>query len=74
MCLPFAVVWILTSLFMFFLLALIFWFWMLVDLLQRKIEDKLVWVIVLIFLNIIGAILYYFLVYAKSGKARKGKK
>ena len=44
----------------------IFWLWMLVDLLQRrKFEDKLVWVLVLIFLNILGAILYYFLVYSK---------
>ncbi len=45
----------------------IFWMWMLVDLLQRKkFEDKLVWVMVLIFLNALGAILYYSLVYARK--------
>ena len=45
----------------------IFWMWMLVDLLQRKkFEDKLVWVMVLIFLNVLGAILYYSLVYARK--------
>lgn len=49
------------------LLALLFWFWMLIDCLQRKkFEDKLVWVIVLIVLNILGAILYYFLVKSKK--------
>lgn len=48
-------------------LAFIFWFWMLIDCLQRKrFEDKLVWILVLLFLNIIGAILYYFLVRSKK--------
>ena len=47
--------------------AALFWLWMLVDLLQRKkFEDKLVWVLVVLFLNILGAILYYFLVYSKK--------
>jgi len=54
-----------------FLLTTIFWIWMLVDLLQRKkFEDKLVWVLVLVFLHIIGALLYYFLVYSKMKKGR----
>ncbi|TAL46901.1 PLDc_N domain-containing protein [archaeon] len=47
----------------------IFWLWMLIDLLQRKTPDKLVWVLVLIFLNFLGAVLYYLLVYSK-GKRR----
>lgn len=41
---------------------------MLVDAVQRKFKgpnDKLVWVLVLIFLNLIGAIIYYFVVYSK---------
>ena len=47
--------------------AALFWLWMLVDLLQRKkFEDKLVWVVVVLFLNILGAILYYFLVHSKK--------
>jgi len=47
----------------------VFWIWMLIDLLQRrKFEDKLVWVLVLIFLNVLGAVLYYFLVYSKGRK------
>ena len=47
--------------------ATAFWLWMLIDLLQRKkFEDKLVWLVAIIFLNILGAILYYFLVYSKK--------
>ncbi|MEM5799685.1 MAG: PLDc N-terminal domain-containing protein [Candidatus Aenigmatarchaeota archaeon] len=47
--------------------AVVFWFWMLVDCLSRKrFDDKLVWVIVLIFLNLLGALLYYFIVKRKK--------
>ena len=47
--------------------GVVFWVRMLVDCLSKKrFEDKLVWVIVLIFLNIFGAILYYFIVKNKK--------
>jgi uncharacterized membrane protein YphA (DoxX/SURF4 family) len=62
--LPFVFFWIIIG-----FLVLIFWAWMLVDCLTRKkFEDKLVWVLVLILLNILGAILYYFLVKSKKGR------
>lgn len=58
------VAWFFLSFLVVGLIATIFWFWMLVDLLKRKkFKDKLVWVVVLIFLHVVGAILYYFLVY-----------
>lgn len=48
-------------------LIIVFWLWMLIGCLQKKkFEDKLVWVVVLISLNILGAILYYFLVKRKK--------
>lgn len=55
-------------------LAVIFWLWMLVDCLTRKDRkfpnrggnERLIWVLVLLFLNVIGALLYYFLVKAKK--------
>jgi len=54
-----------------FVAAFIFWLWMLIDLLQRKkMDDKLIWALILIFLNILGAILYYFLVKAKDKKKK----
>jgi len=49
------------------ILTSIFWLWMLIDCLKRKkFDDKLVWVLVLIFLGPIGAVLYYFLVRSKK--------
>lgn len=39
----------------------VFWFWMLVDCLTSQQEDKLVWFLVIFFLNLLGAILYYWL-------------
>ncbi|MCK4336267.1 MAG: PLDc N-terminal domain-containing protein [Candidatus Aenigmarchaeota archaeon] len=47
-------------------LAIVFWFWMLIDCLQREFEDKLVWVFVIVLTGIIGAILYFFLVKRKD--------
>jgi len=49
-----------------FLFVFIFWIWMLIDCLQRKFKDKLLWVLVIIFAGILGAILYYFLVKRKK--------
>jgi prolipoprotein diacylglyceryltransferase len=57
------------SIFFFLIVALffIFWIWMLVDcVVKKKFDDKLIWVLVLIFLHFIGALLYYFLVYRKQ--------
>jgi uncharacterized membrane protein YphA (DoxX/SURF4 family) len=52
---------------LFGILSVIFWVWMLIDCLQRRrFEDKLVWVLVLLFLNVLGAILYYLLVKSKN--------
>ena len=39
---------------------LVFWIWMLIDLIFKQREDKFVWFLVLFFLNIIGALAYYF--------------
>lgn len=65
-------------LFLFFVLiaifAVIFWLWMLIDCLQREFKDKLLWVLVIIFVWILGAILYYFLVKSKKIKKRKKKR
>jgi len=42
----------------------VFWIWMLVDCLQNprlQGTDKLVWVLVVLFLHVLGAALYYFI-------------
>ena len=46
------------------LLATVFWIWMLIDAIQNKgltDGEKIGWVLAIVFLHIIGAILYYFI-------------
>jgi len=49
-----------------FLLLFVFWLWMLIDCAKREFDDKLLWIILLIFLGLIGAILYFFIVKRKN--------
>jgi prolipoprotein diacylglyceryltransferase len=49
----------------------VFWILMLVDCIKRKYKessDKIVWVIVIVFTQIIGALIYYFVVKVKDKK------
>lgn len=50
------------------LAALAFWIWMLVDCLKYEGDadlDRLLWVIVIIFLKLLGAVIYYLVRYRK---------
>ena len=47
-------------------LFMAFWIWMLVDCATREFNDKVVWIIVLMFAGIIGAIVYYFVIKKKN--------
>lgn len=53
-----------------FLVLFIFWLWMLIDCAKREFDDKALWIILLIFLNFLAAILYFFIVKRKN-KTRK---
>lgn len=58
------------------ILLFVFWLWMLIDCLKRDFKgnyDKIVWVLVLIFLHILGALIYYFVVKIPDKKAVKKK-
>ena len=44
------------------------WVWMLIDCAKREFDEKLMWIIIIIFAGWIGAILYYFLVKRKLDK------
>lgn len=49
------------AMFIFGLIALVFWIWMLVDCARRKFRngvEKIVWIIVLVFAGLIGALVY----------------
>jgi hypothetical protein len=43
------------------LAATIFWIWMLIDCISQPMEstEKLIWVLVIIFLHLLGAVLYF---------------
>ncbi len=53
-----------------FLFTMVFWFWMMIDCLKRPDDGfkiggnnaKLIWVLVLIFTGLIGALIYYLLI------------
>jgi hypothetical protein len=50
------------------LACFIFWLWMLIDLLMSKSSagTKILWVILMLFLWVLGSILYFFLARGKS--------
>lgn len=54
-------------------LCFAFWIWMLVDSIKRNYKEdsmRIVWVLVIIFTGIIGAIIYYFVEKRKDKKRR----
>jgi 4-amino-4-deoxy-L-arabinose transferase-like glycosyltransferase len=48
--------------------ALCFWLWMLIDCLTSRLPatEKLIWTLVILFLNFLGALLYFFI--ARGGR------
>jgi len=53
------------------ILAFVFWVWMLVDAIMRTFKsdvEKVIWILVIIFLNLLGAIIYYFAVRLPGGR------
>jgi hypothetical protein len=52
------------------ILATIFWLWMLIDALvnERRTEEKLLWFLVIVLLNVIGALIYFFVRKANRGR------
>lgn len=69
-------IWALMSVIMLSLIigVFVFWLWMLIDCLNRPDKkfkgknDKLIWILIMIFFWILGSILYYFMVKRKKEK------
>ena len=60
----------------FAILISVFWIWMLIDCLKRGFKndnDKIVWVLVIVFLSALGAAIYYFVVKINDKKSGKKK-
>ena len=57
-------------------LIFIFWIWMIIDCAKRKFKkdiDKVVWILVIVFLSVLGATIYYFAVKVKDKNKKKKK-
>lgn len=60
-----------------FLLFAIFWVWMLVDAITRDFKkdlEKVVWVLLIIFTHVIGAVIYYLVVKMRAKITRKRRR
>jgi Phospholipase_D-nuclease N-terminal len=57
---------------MLVILASLFWLWMLIDALTNEptTNDKILWFLVIFFLHLLGAVIYYFV--RKQGRTRGG--
>jgi hypothetical protein len=54
---------------LFSLLVFVFWIWMLVSAITNKAlgdGEKIAWVLVIIFLNLLGAAIYFFVKHSKA--------
>ena len=59
------------------ILLFVFWIWMIIDCAKRnfkKENEKIVWILVIVLLNVLGATIYYFAVkFQDKNKAKKKK-
>ena len=56
------------------IIAFVFWILMIIDCVKRKFKDdteKIVWLLVIIFAGIVGALIYYFIVQPNTKKRRR---
>ena len=51
-----------------------FWIWMLIDCCTKEPKNKVMWILLLVFLGWIGAIAYFFGGRPKPAKARRGSR
>ena len=56
--------------FILFILLFAFWLWMLIDCAMRDFNKKTLWIILLAFLNVGAAVLYFFIVRRKNAKKK----
>ncbi|MBD3313459.1 hypothetical protein GF345_03385 [Candidatus Woesearchaeota archaeon] len=56
------------------LLLFVLWIWMLIDCVKREFKDdmeKVVWILLMVFLGALASIIYYFVVYRETKRRRK---
>jgi len=59
--------------FVFMMLMLAFWVWMIIDVAKYEKENTVVWILVVVLAQVVGAIIYYFVRHRKRIKEQKIK-
>lgn len=70
-------IFLLILLFLFIIGSIVLWIWMLVDSIKRtykNADEKLMWILIIVFAQIIGAIVYYFVVKKQDKKNKRSIK
>jgi len=62
--------WIFIGFFIFLGLGFAFWIWMMVDCARKDFKDKALWILILLLANLVGAIIYYFVIKRKDKKKK----
>jgi len=67
--------WVIIFVFLLVILLFIFWIWAIIDCLTSRLTtaEKLFWIIIILFLNIIGALLYFIFSKSRGVKVVKSK-
>jgi hypothetical protein len=55
------------------LLMQVFWFWMLIDCIKNEINknnERVIWVLIMLFFNVLGAVAYFIFRYSKRKMMR----
>lgn len=67
--------WMMVFVFLFIIFLFIFWIWAIIDCLRSNLSraQKLFWIIIIIFFNLIGVFLYFIFAKSMVGKSMKTK-
>jgi len=67
--------WMMAFVFLFVIFLFIFWIWAMIDCLRSNLSraQKLFWIIIIIFFNLIGVLLYFIFAKSMVGKSMKTK-
>jgi len=60
--------------FLLIMFATIFWIWMIVDCAKRKFKEdneKVIWILLMVFLGVIASIIYYFVIKREADKRKR---
>jgi len=69
----FLVLWVVVIFLGIIIGSFVFWIWTIIDIAKRKFKndnDRIIWILIVIFLGILGSIIYYFAYYLPNKKKK----